>query len=331
MFAKTLSKSIFLLFMLLIVTCLFYPFVLWLIGQIFFSFQANGSLIYDKDQKALGSKLIAQPFTQADYFQPRPSAAAYDASASASSALAASNPALRDRVARMLGPLVKYQDGKPVGPDIEKWFQQDQFQGQKGLVAQWASLHKTLAKAWVDADPSHAAYVTAWSKSHPVIVNQFMKENPNCPNPKAGDLAVVFFQSFSKENPGKFPSAAKAKRQTLSVMEPAATGSDIQAVFFDLWLQDHPGVLLQALPADLVTTSASGLDPHISLENAQYQLERVAAEWAKNLKRNPDEIRKEISQVLKNHTTSAFAGLAGGPIVNVLETNLELRNHFGNT
>ena len=68
------------------------------------------------DGKPVGSLLIAQPFTKDEYFQPRPSAASYDASASASSALAASNYALRDRVARMLGPIVKYQERPEGGP-----------------------------------------------------------------------------------------------------------------------------------------------------------------------------------------------------------------------
>jgi K+-transporting ATPase ATPase C chain len=56
-----------------------------------------------------------------EYFQPRPSAASYDASASASSTYAASNYLLRDRIARTLGPIVTYKDGpkagQSVGPD----------------------------------------------------------------------------------------------------------------------------------------------------------------------------------------------------------------------
>ena len=68
--------------------CLIYPAVLWAIGQTIFPFQANGSILQGPDGKAVGSLLIAQPFTKDEYFQPRPSAASYDASASASSTLA---------------------------------------------------------------------------------------------------------------------------------------------------------------------------------------------------------------------------------------------------
>ncbi len=81
---KTLSKSIFLLTVLVVIVCGIYPFALWIIAQSVFPFQANGSLLLGFDNKPMGSKLIAQPFTKDEYFQPRPSAASYDASASTS-------------------------------------------------------------------------------------------------------------------------------------------------------------------------------------------------------------------------------------------------------
>ena len=68
-------------------------------------------------------------------------------------------------------------------------------------------------------------------------------------------------------------------------MEPVKEGSDIQSIFFDMWRQEHPDVDLQDVPGDLVTASASGLDPHITLQNAEYQLDRVASKWAADLKR----------------------------------------------
>src|SRR3984957_5091593 len=108
---RSLSKSISLLTFLVVIICGIYPLALWIIGQTFFPFQANGSLLKDSDGKTVGSKLIAQPFTKDEYFQPRPSAASYDASASASSTYAASNYLLRNRVASALGPLVKYKSG----------------------------------------------------------------------------------------------------------------------------------------------------------------------------------------------------------------------------
>ena len=124
---RYITKSIMLLFVLVFVGCVIYPLVLWGIGQTLFPFQANGSILKGPDGKPVGSRLIAQPFTKDEYFQPRPSAASYDASNSSSSALAASNYGLRDRVARTLGPIMKYRSGPKAGqavaPDIESWFQ----------------------------------------------------------------------------------------------------------------------------------------------------------------------------------------------------------------
>jgi len=293
-------------------------------------------MVFDPNGRPIGSLLIAQPFTKDDYFQPRPSAASYDASASSSSALAASNYALRNRVANSLGSIVKYRNGAKAGqlvaPDMESWFQHDQFEGSPHIVAQWATLHNSLAQAWVNADPSHGAYVDSWTKTHPSQVSQFIKDNPGTPNPKAADLAIVFFQNFSKELPGQFPSrvthvATYGKTET--TIEPVNTGSDIQSIFFDMWRQEHPAVELEDVPADMVTTSGSGLDPHITLQNALYQLDRVSTKWARNLKRNPKDVKNEIEQILNGKASAPFGGLAGEKVVNVLDVNLVLRKQYG--
>jgi K+-transporting ATPase ATPase C chain len=334
--SRYISKSVFLLLITVVIVCGIYPGAVWVIGHVFFPSKAEGSLLKGPDGQVVGSKLIAQPFTKDEYFQPRPSAASYDASASSSSALAASNYALRDRVARMLGPIVKYESGPKAGqlvaPDIEAWFQQDRYQGQPRIVAQWADLHNSLATAWVAADPTHAPYVDAWAKAHPAVVAGWIKANPSTPQPKAADLAVVFFETFSKENPGRFPSAvtrtgADGKPQT--AIEPVKDGSDIQSIFFDMWRQDHPDDALQNIPGDLVTTSGSGLDPDITLENAEYQLDRVAAKWAADTKRDLSAIRSEINQILQADAKAPLGGLAGERLVNVLEVNLELCKRYG--
>ena len=83
---KYLAKSIWLLLFAVVLCCGIYPAALWVIGQVVFPFQANGSMLKDADGHVVGSALIAQPFTKDEYFQPRPSACSYDASASSSSA-----------------------------------------------------------------------------------------------------------------------------------------------------------------------------------------------------------------------------------------------------
>lgn len=333
---KYISKSFLLLAVAVVICCIIYPLALLAVGQAVFPFQANGSLLKGPDGTVVGSKLIAQPFTKDEYFQPRPSAASYDASASASSALSSSNYGLRDRVARTLGPIVNYKSGpkagKPVAPDVESWFQKNVYGGNPHIVAQWADAHNSLAQAWVTGDPTHGPYVDSWSKAHPAIVAQFIKDNPGTPEPKAADLAVEFFKDFSAAHPGQFPSAVTkpgADGKPVTTIEPVKEGSDIQSTFFAMWREDHPDVELQDIPGDLVTASGSGLDPHITLQNAEFQLDRVASKWAADTKRDPAAVRQEIQQILLTNASAPFGGLAGEKMVNVLEVNLKLRTQYG--
>jgi potassium-transporting ATPase KdpC subunit len=184
---RQLLPALMMLLVFTVLTGVVYPLVTTGIGQVLFGDRANGSMIEQHDQP-VGSALIGQPFTQPQYFHPRPSAAGdgYDGSASSGSNLG------------------------PTNPDL---------------------------------------------------------------------LAVV-------------EQRAAAYRQ-LNGLAP-----------------DTP------VPVDAVTSSGSGLDPHISVANANLQASRVAA--ARGVPAEP------VLALVGQHTDQRDLGFLGEPGVNVLELNLAL-------
>jgi len=73
------------------------------------------------------------------------------------------------------------------------------------------------------------------------------------------------------------------------------------------------------IPVDLVTTSASGLDPHISIAAAYYQINRIA--------RSRGLPHDKIKVIIDQHTRGRLLGVIGEPTVNVLEINLALDDY----
>ena len=191
MLRKQIRPAVVMTLLLCVLTGLVYPGIVTALSQLLFARQANGSLV-TVNGRVVGSELIGQPFTRADYFHPRPSAAGagYDGTASGGT---------------NKGPL------------------------DRGLA-------DTLIAASVDS--------------------------------------VVALDG-----------AVKGK-----------------------------------IPADMVTRSASGLDPHISPDNARLQVARVA-----RARGAPPEA---VRALLEQHVEGRQFGIFGEPRVNVLRLNIALDSAF---
>ena len=91
---------------------------------------------------------------------------------------------------------------------------------------------------------------------------------------------------------------------------------DNVAAYLDRERLYNPGLTAAGVPVDAMTTSASGVDPHISEANARIQARRVAAVRRLSVPR--------VNQLIDENTDGRQLGFLGEPGVNVLELNLAL-------
>lgn len=85
----------------------------------------------------------------------------------------------------------------------------------------------------------------------------------------------------------------------------------------DEFLKDHPGVKPEDVPAELLTASGSGLDPHISPRSAEVQIPTVAE--------NSGLSEEVVEQIVKDNTEQKTLGVFGEERVNVLGCNLDIK------
>ena len=89
----------------------------------------------------------------------------------------------------------------------------------------------------------------------------------------------------------------------------------------DSFLNANPSILKEEIPADLMTASGSGLDPHISLASAAIQISAIARKTGL-----PEEA---IAEIVKSNASGKFWGVFGENKVNVLNVNLEIAKRIG--
>lgn len=86
----------------------------------------------------------------------------------------------------------------------------------------------------------------------------------------------------------------------------------------DSFIVHNPAVKKEEIPAEMVTASGSGLDPHISTAAAKIQVKRIAAV------RNVDETK--LQNLIDQYTEAPLAGILGPSKINVLKLNIALDN-----
>lgn len=241
--AKQLKTACLMMLAMTVMTGLAYPALVTLLAQAAFRDEANGSLVSSNGQ-VIGSRVIGQNFTRAEYFHPRPSVAGqgYDATASGGSNLGPTS-------AKLFNGTTKLDDTK---------HEVVEFDGLKDRI-----VHYTLENG------------LPFESSRPL--DAFRNSR--------GDLDdVALIKAFNDE---KAPLT---------------------------FVPSTP------VPADAVTASASGLDPHISPRNAELQTARVAKARGVSV--------EQIQAVVAEHTQARTLGFLGEPAVNVLELNLALDKRF---
>ncbi|MGP3912586.1 potassium-transporting ATPase subunit C [Nonomuraea sp. 10N515B] len=264
------------LLVLTMVTGVIYPLLATGVAQALFTGKANGSLV-EKDGKTVGSAIVGQSFTDAGG---NPVRTYFQSRPSA----AGDGYDLTSTAASNLGP----EDIIDTLPD-PGGADEAAKEGKQSLLTQVCARSKAVGElegvsgARPYCTPDGVGAVLKVFPDHAVSVNQA------CP-------AAPFIATY----------------QGLKV-ECAQPGADYAA---GRTVPIRGNVTTVQVPADAVTASGSGLDPHISSAYAELQAPRVAKERRLPLER--------VKALIAEHTTARALGFMGEPAVNVLELNLAL-------
>jgi K+-transporting ATPase ATPase C chain len=273
---------------LTIICCGLYPLIVWGVAQAAFSNQANGSLVKkdgtptSDEKQAVGSSLLGQQFALPGYFHPRPSAANNAAGSSSYSVGAGYDPTSSGGT--NFGPLSdELVNGLTTSPTPPAT-QPAEFIAYDGIRLR--TIHYALDNG-IAFKLHHAVYVKDDKGNYSLVPKD---EVPL----KSFQDAQGNLQDVALVDAFPHPTADTEYARTVLIADEFA----------------------QPIPADAVTASGSGLDPHITPENAKIQETRVAA--ARNIK------PEQVEELIKAHTDGRDLGVLGDPGVNVLMLNIAL-------
>ncbi len=211
-----------------VICCVSIPLVLWAIGQTAVPVPGQRQHGRGRRRQAVGSLLIAQPFTKDEYFQPRPSAASYDASASTSSALRLQLCAARPRRAhaRADRQIRERSQGGPSGRA-----------GYRGVVPAGQVPGQPAYRRAVGRHAQQPGAGLGERRPDARRLRRRLGEDASRRRGQVGSRTIPARRSrggrpggrvlrdFSKENPGKFPSAVTTDRSRTASRRPPSSRS----------------------------------------------------------------------------------------------------------
>jgi len=275
---------------LTVICCGMYPLVVFGVAQTIFPGKANGSLLkkdgtFTSDPtQAVGSALLGQPFSQPGYFHPRPSAANNSPGTTAGAYSPGGGYDPTSSGGTNFGPLNdELINGLTTSPTPPAKLPVE-FLAYDGIRLR--TIHYAVDNG-IAFKLHHAVYVKNPDGSYDlratdeVPLKAFQDAHGNL-------LDVALVDAFPH------PTADSEYSRTVLIADSFA----------------------QPIPGDAVTASGSGLDPHISPDNAEIQKARVAL--ARKI--TPD----QVEELIKAHTDGPDLGVLGDPGVNVLMLNLAL-------
>ena len=121
----------------------------------------------------------------------------------------------------------------------------------------------------------------------------------------------TFTQNEKESNEQVLPSSGSENLASSNPKLEKRINDDVEE-----FLQENPTIKREDIPADIITASGSGLDPHISVDAANVQIDRVS--------KNTHISKEVLKKLIKDNTENKLLGIFGEEKVNVLQLNLSL-------